>query len=266
MITHFSKLTLQTVSIQGVQQVYADRLGFPISSQSDKQITFQITPDFRLTFEEVYEPISPAHIAFQVPYSLFHESAKKIKESGLLIVRWEDGHDIDQEKGRMNLYFRDGDGNLLEIIAHEYVSEEVVLPSTPLHILYLREVGCPVESVPVFTQWLKSNIGMKTYEDGDIFNFVIGGTAHIVATWKNRPWIPIAMKALPPKMHVTFGTPDQAFLQKVRRRFEKSNVLFHSDAHELTFVREGYSFSVIHTPDYAPDIPCKLQLPLSIST
>ena len=52
---------------------------------------------------------------------------------------------------------------------------------------------------------------MKTMEDGDIFNFVIGGTAYIVATWWQRPWIPIAMKALPPKVHVSFGTPNPAF-------------------------------------------------------
>ncbi len=39
---------------------------------------------------------------------------------------------------------------------------------------------------------------------GIFFNFVIGGTAYIVATWWQRPWIPIAMKALPPKVHVSF--------------------------------------------------------------
>lgn len=264
MITHFSGLTLQTVSIQGVHQVYAERLGFPIAARTDKSITFQVTPHFQLRFEEAYEPISPAHFAFQVPYSRFYESAKKIKESGLLIVQWEDGHDIDQEGALLNLYFRDGDGNLLEIIAHQYVSEEVIEPSTPLDILYLREVGCPVESVPSFTQWLKSNLGLKTYEDGEIFNFVIGGTAHLVATWRNRPWIPIAMKALPPKIIVTLGTPDQAFLHSMRRRFEKSNVLFYAGTNEISFVREGYSFSVIHTPDYCPAIPGKLGLPLSI--
>ena len=52
---------------------------------------------------------------------------------------------------------------------------------------------------------------MKTMEDGDIFNFVIGGTAYIVATWWQRPWIPIAMKALPPKVHVSLEHRIQHF-------------------------------------------------------
>lgn len=137
MITHFSKLKLQTVSIQGVQQVYADRLGIPISSKTDRQITFQLTPHVSLSFEEANEPISPAHFAFQVPFSRFHETVKWILESGLLIAKWEDGHEIDEEDGRLNLYFRDGDGNLLEIIAHKYVEEDVLVPHTPLSILYL---------------------------------------------------------------------------------------------------------------------------------
>ena len=159
----------------------------------------------------MYEPIAPAHFAFEIPYSKFHETARWLEESGLLVVKWKDGHIIDEEDGRFNLYFKDGDGNLLEIIAHSYVKEDVLVPQSPLNILYVREIGLPVKSVPVFTEWLKSNLNMKTMEDGDIFNFVIGGTAYIVATWWQRPWIPIAMKALPPKVHVSFGTPNPAF-------------------------------------------------------
>lgn len=263
MITHFSKLTLQTVSIECVQQVYADRLGLPITSKKDNQITFQLTPHVSLCFEEVNEPISPAHFTFQVPYSKFYESAKKIRESGLLIVKWRDGHEIDEEGYRLNLYFRDGDGNLLEIIAHKYVEEDVLVPYTPLNILYLREVGCPVESVPLFTDWLKSSLRMNTFEESEIFSFVISGTAHVVANWRNRPWIPIAMKALPPKMHITFGTPELSFLQQIREDLEKNNVHFLFDENELSFVREGYSFTIIHTPNFAADIPSKLKLPLS---
>ena len=98
-------------------------------------------------------------------------------------MKWKDGNTIGEENGLFNLYFKDGDGNLLEIIAHSYVKEDVLVPHSPLNVLYVREIGLPVKSVPVFTQWLKSNLDMKAMEDGDIFNFVIGGTAYIVATW-----------------------------------------------------------------------------------
>lgn len=64
MITHFSELRLQTVSIQGVEQVYGERLGIPILLKTDKQISFRLAPHVTLSFEEAYEPISPAHFAF----------------------------------------------------------------------------------------------------------------------------------------------------------------------------------------------------------
>lgn len=104
-------------------------------------------------------------------------------------MKWQNGNVIGEENGLFNVYFKDGDGNLLEIIAHSYVKEDVLVPQSPLNILYVREIGLPVKSVPVFTEWLKSNLNMKTMKDGDIFNFVIGGTAYIVATWWQRPWI-----------------------------------------------------------------------------
>ncbi|KEK24066.1 VOC family protein [Bacillus gaemokensis] len=264
MITHFSELKLQTVSIQGVEQVYAERLGIPVLSKADRKITFQLTPHVSLTFEEVYEPIAPAHFAFQVSFSKFYETVDWIRKSGLLIMKWEDGHDVEEEDGRLNLYFRDGDGNLLEIIAHKYIAENVLIPYTPLNILYVREVGCPVISVPVYREWLKSNLSMKTFEDGEIFNFVIGGTAHVVASWVGRTWIPIAMKALPPKMHVSFGTPSLHFIQKVEQQLRQSDVPCHFSNNEVSFVQEGYSFSIQYTPRFKADIPKKLNLPLSV--
>lgn len=123
---------------------------------------------------------------------------------------------------------------------------------------------CPVESVPSFREWLKSNLGMKTLSDREIFNFVISGTAYIVANWRERPWIPIAMKALPPKMQVTFGTPDLSFLQGIQKKLENGNIPFESSESELSFYLEGYLFSVQYTPNFSSDIPRKLKIPLSV--
>ena len=92
----------------------------------------------------MYEPIAPAHFAFEIPYSKFHETARWLNDSGLLIVKWQNGNVIGEENGLFNLYFKDGDGNLLEIIAHSYVKEDVLVPYSPLNILYVREIGLPL--------------------------------------------------------------------------------------------------------------------------
>ncbi|PFX65632.1 glyoxalase/bleomycin resistance/dioxygenase family protein [Bacillus toyonensis] len=264
MITHISDIKLQTVSIEGVKQVYRDILSFPIKKETASFIQFEVTPYTTISFQEVYEPIAPAHFAFEIPYSKFQETANWLEGSGLLIVKWKDGHTIDEESGRFNLYFKDGDGNLLEIIAHSYINEEVLVSHSPLNVLYVREIGLPVKSVPVFTEWLKSNLNMKTMEDGDIFNFVIGGTAYIVATWWQRAWIPITMKALPPKVHVSFGTPDQAFLQRIQNNLKKNSVPYECKHNEVLFIEQGYTFTVLYTPEFRSDIASKLHLPLSI--
>lgn len=125
MITHFSELKLQTVSIQGVKQIYS-RLCFPIDSESEKRISFQITEHCKITFEEVFEPISPAHIAFEVPYNQIDECVEFVKEAGIILSKWSDGREIYESETSKSVYFRDGDGNLLELNSHSYINNDVI--------------------------------------------------------------------------------------------------------------------------------------------
>ncbi|MGG3497427.1 glyoxalase/bleomycin resistance/dioxygenase family protein [Peribacillus simplex] len=261
MITHFADLELLTVSIEGVKQCYANRLQLPILSESKEFIQFQLTPFTTLSFKEAFEPISPAHFAFQVPYSQFDEAASFIQQSGLLVLRQEHGQYIDETNGRKNLYFRDGDGHLLEIIAHDYVNEDELKASGMLRTLYLREIGFPVDSVPNLRDWLKSNFGMKTEQDQDIFNFVISGTAHAIVVSKQRPWIPIAMKALPPKMAVTFGTPDKGFIDELTKQMDHT---FSDDSKKLFILSDGYPFYMEYTPEFSMAMVKNLNLPINL--
>lgn len=60
-------------------------------------------------------------------------------------MKWKDGNTIGEENGLFNLYFKDGDGNLLEIIAHSYVKEDVLVSQSPLNILYVRKSAFPLK-------------------------------------------------------------------------------------------------------------------------
>lgn len=257
MITHFVQLELQTVSLEGVKQVYAERLEMPIVDESQDAVSFELTDYTTLKFVERYEPLSPAHFAFEVPYSTYHESVAAVKVASLIIVgevTWDNG---------MSLYFRDGDGNILEIYAHDYISEGVLPAHHPLRVLYLREIGFPVESMSRFREWLETYLAMQRPPSatGDDFSFVIGGTAHAVVVNQTRPWIPIAMRALPPPMRVTFGTPDLAFLETVRAKLQEGDELLSTQDDQLAFTSEGYSLDLLYTPQFPVDIPARLNLP-----
>lgn len=263
MITHFADFRLQTVSLEGVRQFYNELLGLPVAFESAKEIRFRLTDFTTLTFKEAYEPVAPAHFAFEVPWSAFSGVVDYMKkEAGIPLLRWPDGHVIDEfdESGPgINVYFRDGDGNLLELIAHRYVREDVLPPCGPLKVMYLREVGFPVEDVPGFREWMSRKFGMKLAKVYDDFTFAIGGTAHAIIASKNRRWIPIGMLSLPPRMSVTFGVSGREALDQVRGLMERERILFDG-ADGLTILRGDYPIRFAAT-DVPADIAARLNLP-----
>ncbi|NHN31565.1 VOC family protein [Paenibacillus agricola] len=267
MITHFAGLQLNTVSKQAIKQFYQGQLQFPVVSESDHEISFQPTEHFTLSFTEVNEPLSPAHIAFEVPFSEFDCSVDALRNAGVCLLRWPDSREIDEFETGKNIYFRDSDGNLLEIIAHHYIKEGILPPRGVLKVMYLREIGLPVEDVVGFREWLKSTLQLQTIKETDTFNFVISGTAHAIVTSIHRRWVPIAMMALPPRMVVSFGVSDQRFIEHVRTLLEKQGIEHMLDDLECTegalhFAFNGYHFRLVPT-QFAQTLPAMLNLPLS---
>ncbi|SFM20638.1 hypothetical protein SAMN03159341_12063 [Paenibacillus sp. 1_12] len=264
MITHFAGLQLNTVSKLAVKQYYQDQLQFPVVFESETAITFQPTEHFAFTFTEVFEPVAPAHIAFEVPFSEFEASVAFVRSAGISLLRWPDGHEVDEFETGKNIYFRDGDGNLLEIITHSYVKEGVLASNGPLKVMYLREIGFPVEDVIGFREWLKINLQLRTIKEHDNFNFVIGGTAHTIVTSTQRRWIPIAMMALPPRMTVRLGVSDSSFIEQVRASLIEQAIVIQPDTdddNELCFNLHGYRLCLLSAV-YPKEAAALLNLPL----
>ncbi|MCS7462263.1 glyoxalase/bleomycin resistance/dioxygenase family protein [Paenibacillus doosanensis] len=264
MITHFSQLQLQTVSIRGVKQFYHEQLRFPVVYESDHEILLQPAEYFTLSFKEAAEPLAPAHFAFEVPYSDFNNVVDWLQRTGnVTLLKWPNGRIIDDFETGLNVYFRDGDGNLLEIIAHNYITEGILTPCGELKILYLREVGFPVDSVADFRALLVELFNFSLAKVYDNFTFAIGGTAHAVIASKQRKWIPIAMTALPPTMNVSFGISSLDFIEKVKTNLTAKGIPYESDEHcQLHFQIKEYSFRLGLT-DFPDKAPALLNLPYS---
>jgi catechol 2,3-dioxygenase-like lactoylglutathione lyase family enzyme len=258
LITHFAELRLPTVSLSGAKQVYAKRLGLTIVRESSDHVSFALTPFTALSFYLSDSRLAPVHFAIQVPYSSFQESVDIIRQSGLLVASWPDDHEIDETLVRRNLYFRDGDGNLLELIAHSYIPEDVIPAHGPLKALYLREIGFPVQSVSKFRSWLEDELAFRSKDPDEQFSFVVSGTAHAVVVDYRRPWIPIAMRALQPNMHIVLGTPDAVFFSRLSSRYNSTD---RADSMEVSLQKDGYNFSIRLTSDFTMDTIQRLNLP-----
>lgn len=257
MITHFAELELQTVSREGARQVYADRLGFPIGNEDDRSVTFDITPFTRLQFVEADAPLSPAHVAFQVAYDGFPDALEALLASGVLVI----SDPIDTGVKRQ-VYFRDGDGNLLELLAFDYVVEDAFPPRHPLNVLYVREIGFPVEDVDASRAWMTNALSLRLSDNATpSFGFMIGGTAHAVVVDRRRPWIPIGIRALPPPMRLTWGTPDRSFVDAAAERLGDVPTEVIDNPTSVSFEREGYRLRVAHTPEVTAEQVDTLNLP-----
>ncbi|MDQ1914708.1 glyoxalase/bleomycin resistance/dioxygenase family protein [Paenibacillus sp. GD4] len=265
MITHFSQLRLNTVSVQGVKQFYHDQLRFPIVYESDNEICFQPTEHFSLSFIEALIPLAPVHFAFEVPYSEFENVVTWLQSAGgISLLKWSDGRIIDDFQTGMNVYFRDGDGNLLEIITHHYIKEGILPPIGELKLLYLREIGFPVDSVTHFRELLVDIFNFKLDKVSDNFTFAISGTSHAVIPSKKRKWIPIAMAALPPTMDVVFGVSSSNFIEKVKTKLSSKGIDYDENKHDcqLQFRINEYSF-YLRLTKFPEEVPKLLNLPYS---
>jgi len=263
MITHFAQLHLNTVSVQGVKQFYHDQLRFPIVYEFDNEISFQPTEYFTITFKEANEPLAPVHFAFEVPFSEFEIVVNWLRKTGVTLLKWSDGRIIDDFGTGKNIYFRDSDGNLLEIIAHRYLKEGILSPSGELKILYLREIGFPVDHVIDFRELLVDIFNFKLDKVYDNFTFAIGGTAHAVIASKKRKWIPIGMTALPPNMNVVLGVSSSAFIDKIKTKLTIKGIHYEQKEHgQLYFKINEYEFNLALT-NFPQEVPTHLNLPYS---
>lgn len=242
MITHFSEVEFHTVSCIGVVQVYHELLGMPLVYRDDDRVTLDLCPHTRIHFVRKQQSHNPFHIAFAVAADEY--TAAKTFVAGKLPTCGE----IDEENEYRH-YFRDGDGNILELYSRPPLKENAIAPYSPLGVMYLKEVGFVPHDFSSFYDWCRDVLGMKSdYPREGPFALLRSGLADIVMTNKNRAWIPIDMAPLPPDMVVTFGTTDSSMPTRLQTEHEFQIDPSTPDTVQTEF--QGYRIRVRRTPDF----------------
>ncbi|MDF2669664.1 MAG: hypothetical protein K0R67_1970 [Paenibacillus sp.] len=263
MITHYAEVTLPTSSIQGVKLFYVSQLGFTIVSESAGSIVIRVNGHTHLTFVAGHDKLAPVHLAFEVPMSAFDQTVDYLRQQCGLPLAWPSGTAVTQFSNGVAIYYKDGDGNLLEWIAHQVIREDVLMPEGPLQVMYLREVGFPVPNVTETVTWFKSTLEMAALKSDDKITFVSGGTVYAVVVDVNRKWIPIDMTAIPPRIKVAFGTPDQDYIQRVASRLDQLHTPYMLTGTGITWEFDPYIIEIRFSPAFKRSWLERLNLPAS---
>ncbi len=202
---------LVSADLGGQRQFYAGVLGLPVSGDADRlEVTVGLT---RLVFRAGERPPGPYHLAFDVPEHRFGEATAWLRERAPLL------HDAGQETffsehwNAHMLYFRDADGNILELIGRHTLPR----PGHAGLLVNVSEVGVAAEDVPGALQTLHHVLGADLYRPEvsrldaphtPPQTFAPAGThgGLLIVVQRGRPWFPTAQAAIPLPLKIVAQT------------------------------------------------------------
>jgi catechol 2,3-dioxygenase-like lactoylglutathione lyase family enzyme len=145
----------------------------------------------RLVFEP--GPSSPQHVAFRIPSGAYADALTWLGARVDLLVGADGGPEFAFPDWNADaMYFRDPDGNVLELIAHHDLPDPYEAPFAPGAMLGICEVGVPVDDMGTFLSCLEARTGARRWS-GDGVTFAAAGDKRgsLIVVPRGRPWHPV---------------------------------------------------------------------------
>jgi catechol 2,3-dioxygenase-like lactoylglutathione lyase family enzyme len=136
---------------------------------------------------------SPQHIAFRIPSAGYADALAWLGSRAALLTGADGRPEFAFPDWNADaMYFRDPDGNVLELIAHHDLPEPYVPPFAPGTMLGVCEVGVPVDDVGRFLADLERRTGVRRWS-GDGVTFAAAGDKRgsLIVVPRGRSWHPL---------------------------------------------------------------------------
>jgi catechol-2,3-dioxygenase len=208
----FRDITLASSNLVAQKSFYGDLLGLPLLVDSPDQLTTQ-TGKTKLTF--LLAPEKPAnvyHIAFNVPENQLPAAGAWIELRTPVLASISNPTKTVFEFLSWNahsIYFKDGNGNILEFIARHNLENASDVPFTSDNILEVSEIGLPTENVALTASELETNLNLPLYDGRGSQTFAAIGDEHglLIIVPLGHPWLPTNSTSAAP-MPIQIGSPD----------------------------------------------------------
>jgi catechol-2,3-dioxygenase len=185
------ELELLTGNLEAQKVFYKSVLGLSILDSDAQHLTVQVGSS-RLKFSQQTGFSGQYHFAFDVPENQL-EAAKKWLETRVELIADTNG-DLVFGGGDWNsdaVYFRDPNGNILELIARHDLENANQTEFSSASLLNISEIGLACDNVSDVVKWLNKNLNLETYKSvSDTFSPV--GNVHglLILVHNAREWFP----------------------------------------------------------------------------
>ncbi len=185
------ELELLTNNLEVQETFYANVLGLPILESGKEQLTVQVGSSL-LKFTAQPDFSGQYHVAFDIPENQL-EQAKNWLESRVALIADTDGTVVfgPGEWNAHQVYFRDPNGNILELIARHELENATQSKFSSNGFLNISEIGLACDNVPDVLKWLGENLNLEIYKSSsDTFAPMGNANGLLILVQNAREWFP----------------------------------------------------------------------------
>jgi catechol 2,3-dioxygenase-like lactoylglutathione lyase family enzyme len=184
------EITLGSARPEAQRSLYGDVLGLETSGASG-ELAVRVGAT-RLVFMD--GPSSPQHFAARIPSAAYADALAWLGARVELLADDDGGHAFAFPDWNADAaYFRDPDGNVVELIAHHDLPERYRPPFGSGTMLGVCEVGVPVDDVGAYLGSLERRKSVRRWS-GDGVSFAAAGDKRgsLIVVRRGRVWYPTA--------------------------------------------------------------------------
>lgn len=185
------QVIVPTDQLAAQREFYINVLGLPLLEDSNARLGVQVGTS-SLYFESRLGAY-PTHFAFDIPENKFEEAYAWI--SSKLPLAANDAGNTHIRHSAWNadsVYFYDGCGNNVELIARHSRNNATDAEFQPGQITHISEVGLVVHDVRAAVASLEEQLGLSVYDGAGSADFSAVGNDHglLIVVKEGRPWFP----------------------------------------------------------------------------
>jgi catechol 2,3-dioxygenase-like lactoylglutathione lyase family enzyme len=187
---HLAEIRLATADTGAQRELFAGRLGLDVGDVPGGALA--VTAGASRLVLERGRP-SPQHVAFRIPSGAYADAIAWLGGRVELLENTDGTPAYPFPDWNADaMYFRDPDGNVLELIAHHDLADAYTPPFGPGAILAIGEVGVPVDDMPAFLADVEHRHGIRRWS-GDGVGFAAAGDKRgsLIVVPRGRPWHPV---------------------------------------------------------------------------